>query len=476
MSSRSERNPLRLLWAFAALVGLVAACVALGLLATELSGITRSAMAFASLLLAIGFLYAGRSDLSRPEFLLPAIWYSAVTLAQTHLLAGYQTPWSAHMVLTAFFAPLVFAAGSLVGGGGATRPTSRMPLAGLSAGRLRAAGAFLLLVGFAGLALKAQRTGGVALFADEIDSLRSAGGIKIPAWLTMMTDCLFLSTWTFLIAGGSRSRGAARVMDFSLAAVGLAGVAFGASRNTLLITLLVPAIFAYLAGAARGISRRGLIWSLVLVTSVTLVASGLFYVRTGQHKQGSFETAFYSYVVPKTPVVLRPLLPLYIGLTAPLETLNRTTIHSDSAISGVSYFFPGIPPRITPFGPRGDFYAFTAAASRPYYFNVATFVGAAYLDGAVPMALLIALIMGLAFGVARRFLLRSPTPASLAIVAYLTYLVAFLIYENLFTFYTLSVVFDLIVIWSVLNFGSVRQTSAKPTTHLSRIDPDLAIQ
>lgn len=472
----SRESPLETFWALAGAFALVAVGVSLGYLATDISGLNRSTIAVAATLLAVGFAYAGRSDFTRPEVLMPTIWYLAVAVAQVHLLAGYQSAWSAHMVLTAFAAPLVFAAGSLIGGAGRSRPSQGISMSGLNAGRLRAAGIFLVVVGFAGVALKAQRTGGLALFSSEIDSLRSAGGIEIPAWMTMMTNSLFLSAWSFLLAGSSRPRGSARSFDFSLAALGLLGVIFGASRNTILITLLVPAIFAYLTGATRLMSRRAFVWLVVTAMAVALVASGLFFVRTGQHKGGTFESAFYSYVVPDTPTALRPLLPLYIGLTSPLETLNRTTIRSDSAQPGVSYFFPGIPPEITPFGPRGDFYGFTRIVSRPYYFNVATFLGAPYLDGGLLMAMTLALLMGFAIGCARRLLLRAPSPANLAIIAYLTYLIAFLIYENMFTFYTLSVAFDLMVIWVVLNICSARQASPSTSTRLSRVEPDLVIQ
>lgn len=397
---------------------------------------------------------AGRRDFTRPEVLLPVIWFGGVALAQLNLLPAYQTPWSATMIIVAFSAPAAFAAGSLVVGGGIARPRTPVAYTSLATTRLRASAFLLLLIGLAGITLKARLTGGFALFSNEIDSLRSAGGIHVPAWVTMMTDCLFLSLWCSLLTLAQRRPATERVFDAALAALAFGGVSLSASRNTLLIAVAIPVIFMYLARGARPISPGRVAAIVAVALLITVTISGLFFVRTGQHRQSRFESSFYTYVVPRTPTPLRPLLPFYISLTAPLETLNRTIRRSQAASAQGTYSVPGIPPAISPFGPRADFYAFSGAISHPYYFNVATYAGPPYLDGRLPLVLATSLLLGLLVGAARRWALAGPTPLRLAVLAYVTYLVGFLVYENLLAVFTISVVFDVLVVAAVMSWSA----------------------
>lgn len=457
-ATHGSRSPDSL--AVLAAIPMIGLCVLLGWLVNESAASGRAAI-FAASVATVGVVVAvGRRDLTRPEVLLPAIWFTGVALAQLRLLAGYETPWSDTMIIVAFGAPAAFAAGSLLAGRAIARPLKPLGPTRLASQRLRFVAMVLFVVGVIGLTVKAQRTGGIALFSNEIDSLRSAGGIHVPAWMTMMTDCLFLGFWTILLAFPRHRSSAERAFDSTLGLLCIAGVSLSASRNTLMIAITVPLVFMYLSRDGSHTPSRRFIGLAAVGLIIGLVTSGLFFVRTGQHRASRFESNFYTYVVPQTPEVARPLLPVYISLSAPLETLNRTIRHSKAAAGNVRYSAPGIPPQISPFGVRGDFYRFSGAISRPYYFNVATYAGPIYLDGRLPLVLAMSLVFGLASGGVRRWALVTPTVLRLAILAYVTYLIAFLVYENILSVFTLSVVFDLMMISIV-----VRWCSVAPDTH-----------
>lgn len=416
----------------------------------ELTSQPRVAFAVIGGALAVAFAWFGRRDLSAPYVILPVIWFTAVSVSQIKLI-NYETDWSAETALVAFGAPLVFAASSWAVGRGSVRPANRARI-DMDTGKLHAFSLAFLLLGIAGTVLKAGLLGGIPILSDSIDTARSAGGIKIPFYVTFLTDCILFSGWFagmryFIL----RSRGIRPVSSLLIMAIALAGAAFGASRNQLLIAIGIPLIFAYILGVFRSPTRRQVFAGIAVFALVIAISSGLFFLRTGQHKKSSFEAYFYNGVVRTTPPVLRPTLPFYIGLATPFETLNRVVKSTDAGREHRGYYsFPGLPQRVTPWR-KANFYDYSAALSRPYYFNVATFAGPLYADGGMALALGAALLLGILFGSLRLMLLRRPTVASIAVAAYLTYVTGFLFYENLAAFYTLSIAWDVGILWIALS-------------------------
>jgi oligosaccharide repeat unit polymerase len=407
--------------------------------------------------LAAAFLVVGRANLVRPYVALPAVWFLAVAVAQLPVI-DYRSPWSTDMVILAFGAPLAFAVASWAAAGDLPKPTVA-PRPQPNYGRLGPAGAVLLAAGMVGVTVKAALLGGVPILSPNIDELRSAGGVAVPFYVSYLVVCSTFSTWVWSWRWAQRRQ----LHDAALALWSLALVASGGSRNVLLVAVVVPLVYMYLSGlfAAIGWRRIAVVGAVLLA-----IASGLFFLRLGQQRDSQFGSYVYSSVVERSPTVLRPLLPVYIGLATPLETLNRVTAYrrpNDGSDPG-QYSVPGVPPVLNPFGARRDFYALTGALSQPYYFNVATFVGPLYADGGLALALVLAAVVGFLAGALFRVLYRSGTVASVALAAYGTYVVTFLFYENLLTFYTLQVPWDALVIWATLRYVTQNQPAPPRTT------------
>jgi oligosaccharide repeat unit polymerase len=434
-------------------LAVVLASLLIGGAAADIRPSSEATIGVSAMILCLVFAFAGRRDLSRPGVALPIIWYAGVSISQLKLLHGYETSWSQTTTFLVFAGPLFFAAGSAICSFGIARPKSGLKLDLLRVDRLQSSALILLGLGVGGLYLKTQATGGIPLLSSNIDSLRSAGGIKIHAWITMLTDCFYLSAWMWMLSA-IRSRGWLRIRAGIMIVVALVGVAFGASRNTLLVAVFVPIVFAYISGATRNIRSSTAFGVVAGMVTLLLIVSGLFFVRTGQHEGAVFETYFYREVVPATDSTLRPLLPVYVGLATPLETLNRVVreFSSTAPVSHGTYSAPGIPPEISPFGPRSDFYQVTGELSRPYYFNVATYEGTLFADGGVLLVLTVSFILGLGFSWVRRKLLANPTVMTVGFAAYITYLSVFLVYENVLAFYTLSVITDLVIMMLTLRY------------------------
>jgi oligosaccharide repeat unit polymerase len=446
-TARLRRTPLLPVY----VLGAIAACL-VGALPLVGEPSREATIATLSGVLVAAIAFAGRGDVTRPHVALPLVWFTAVTVAQLKLL-NYETEWTTETTLLVFGGPLVFAAAGAAGSGRAIRPPRLAGVNELRPSRLRTAAIVLLVAGIGGMALKVGRLGGVPLLADQIDQLRSVGGVKIPAYITFLTDCFFLSAWAAMLSFAVTGSLGGRLMDASLALLGLTGVAFSASRNNLLLALLVPVVFLYLTGATRTLTG----WRAVGIAGVGIcvmtIASGLFYLRTEQHKEAQFESYFYADVVQSTTPALRPLLPVYVGLATPLETLNRVVqAFPDRSLDVGTYSVPGIPPQISPVGPRSDIYVVTGGLSRPYYFNVATYQGAFYADGGAWLVLTASAVLGLSAGLIRRKLLARNSVGALGVLAYLTYVVVFLFYEDLAGFYTLSVAWDVLIIIAVVRF------------------------
>ena len=431
---------------------LVGAGVGVGYLLTTPYVDPRIPIFVVSSLLAACFGFFGRYDLSRPHVALPLAWYTAAAIAQLKVL-DYETEWSPTASWLILTCPLLFALGSWTVSGGTTRPTFAQPmelLNSLSRSRLVLAGLVLLAVGILGTYVKSRITGGLLLLSDDID--RNRGGARVSGWVTLMTDCAFIAFWVFLLR---LTRPGGRVWIGLLAGSALFLVALNASRNVILLALLVPAVYCYLIGATSRLRGRAAVGVTAFVLICLLTASGLFYLRTSQHRGSAFESYFYSDVVATTPVALRPLLPLYISMATPFETYNRITdvFPRAEGYGGGSFSTYGIPPVLNPIE-RTSLYERTGPLSRPYYFNVATYQAPLYADGGWAWVAIGSLLFGIALGAARTWLVVRRTAASIAVAAYLTYLTVFLVYENVFGLFTMSVIWDMIVVAGVLGWAS----------------------
>jgi oligosaccharide repeat unit polymerase len=411
-----------------------------------------------ALVLLAGCLLLRGSDWTRPHIALLVPWYSAVALSQLRL-TSYQTPWSGTMAVLALGGPLILAGASAVADGGASRTAFTDVFdVRIDPRRLRLIARVLLAGALLGSVVKFKIQGSLALFSSNIDATR--GTFHIPAPVTVLTDGFFLSAWLTLIviyAGRRQQRPIAKA-DSLLLAVAFVGAIAGASRNTILLTLAVPFIFAYLIGALRR-PRAAVV--LAVVVAVLAVTSGLFYIRTGQHSGSAFESSFYSTTVPETPFLLRPLLPIYVSMTAPFETLNRV-------VDAFPVQFPyqhgwysiSMLPQQTHLH-HANLYAATAVLSEPYYFNVATYQGPLYGDDGAAGVLLGSALIGLALGLSRKRLARRPDLAGAAVWAYVTYTVFFMSYDQLYSLF-LTTFTDIATLWLAIHFTTKTARARQP--------------
>jgi oligosaccharide repeat unit polymerase len=411
-----------------------------------------------ALVLMVGCFALRGSDWTRPHIALLVPWYGAVALSQLRL-TDYQTPWSAKFAALALGGPLVLAAGAAISDGGASRSSfAEVFTRRLDYARLRTIARILFAGAVLGSILKLRIQGGFALFSSEIDATR--GSFHIPAPVTVLTDGFFLAAWLTLIGIYATRRSWRTVprADALLLAGCVLGVGASASRNSILITLAVPFIFAYVIG----VLRRPRALTLLAIAAVFLaVTSGLFYIRTSQHSGSAFESSFYSTTVPETPWLLRPLLPIYVSTTAPLETLNRV-VHAFPTQFPYQHGWYSVSflPKQTHLH-RANLYAATALLSAPYYFNVATYEGPLFGDAGPPGVLLGSAVLGLAIGLSRRRLAREATLAGAVVWSYVTYTIFFMSYDQLYSIFLTSFT-DIITLWLALRLTATRGPDTRP--------------
>jgi oligosaccharide repeat unit polymerase len=423
----------------------------------------------ALLLLAACLLLRG-TDWTRPHIVLLVPWYGAVALSQLRL-TSYQTPWSSSLSVLALAGPLILAlASSIADGGGSRAAFAHVIDVRLDHGRLRMVVRGLLLGALVGSIIKFKVQGGLALFSSDIDATR--GTFHIPGPVTLLTDGFFLSAWLNLIGMyATRRRGRpVSTADLLLLGISVFGATASASRNTILLTLAVPFIFAYVIGILR---RPSLTVAVALVVAFLAISSGLFYIRTNQHSGSAFESSFYSVTVPQTPLLLRPFLPIYVSTTAPFETLNRITKAFPLQFPYEhGWYSISLLPKQTHLH-RANLYAATAVLSEPYYFNVATYEGPLYGDGGPAGVLLGSALIGLAIGVLRRRLARRASLAGAAVWAYVTYTIFFMAYDQLYSIFFTTFT-DIFTLWLALRFITATKkvhTLAARSQHRSQFVP-----
>lgn len=318
----------------------------------------------------------------------------------------------------------------------------------------------LLAAGAIGVAYKAHLLGGVPLLSGNADALRARafgpnGNADIPAWSSALTNCLYLSMWTALVAAwaaprdGPRWRIAALV---ALAAIGLFGASLEASRNITLFALAIPVIAAYLIAQRR--RRRARLAQLGVGAAIVLaLISGVFVARLAQANSVAHD--YITREMNRQPVAVRPLIPLYVNGVFPLEAARRVHEHFPQELPyGLGgYSLLSLPDAFFPEGKLlygqtvGALMARSSGpASRPsLYWTVASYQGRALADLGPLGVIMVSLLLGLAFGRLYRWARLRNGFLAVAMLGYVAYYSAFMVYDNLLSF-TIIPVFDLFVI------------------------------
>ncbi|MEZ5076280.1 MAG: O-antigen polymerase [Solirubrobacterales bacterium] len=368
-----------------------------------------------------GFLRLNATPLS-PLIVFCGAWALTALLCQLQILNA-QTSWSTVMVAVVLVVPLAFLAGGLLGESVAIRasPTVAETAAPAPATRVfRIVLTAFLVIGLLELAHQFAKIGGIPLLSPNGNVLRfQQGGATI-----VLTDLLTVAAIAALVRPENLLARESR-FELMVALIALGGFALQAGRGSVVLPIIVATVGRWLYWGRPKmwtISGAGLMAFLVIVFG--------FYLRTRQNPYNPFEAEFYGEVIPSTPLLLQPLLPVYIALTTNFV-----------ALQGIVGAFP----TVIPFG--GGVYdalAFnsvitgakdvgevSAGLTPPWV--TSTIAGSFWADGGfwvvIPGVALTGFLSAGAFVMAART--RSLRWSMVA--AYLLYLVIFGLYSNLWT-------------------------------------------
>jgi hypothetical protein len=417
--------------------------------------VTQSVLTAAgALLIAGGLLWLGRNDLTRPAVAFGVPWFGFVALGQLRL-TELEQPWSAGFTAVAIGGGLAFVLAAIVAGGTApARGAMRVDRDGLRERRLVGAAIVLIAAGVVGAAYKAHVLGGIPVLSDDPDVVRARAGaegrIILPAWSSALTNGFHLGMWCALAAlwVGRSSRSAASTAGlWLLAAAGLAGTSFDASRNVILFALVVPAIAAYLVARRRSIIQAASIGAAACV--LTLGVGGLFVARVA--RSDSTALTYVEREIDRHPLALRPLVPIYVNAIYPLEAARRVYdavperlpygLGANSLLALPDALFPEGKPTYS----HNVAVLMDTGRKEQLSWAVATYQGRLLADLGWQGVALGSILLGLAFGSLHRWARNRAGLMPIAAIGYVAYYSAYMAYDNLASF-TLISVFDLAVI------------------------------
>jgi hypothetical protein len=259
------------------------------------------------------------ASLLSPLLVFPIAWVLTSLLAQVHVL-NTQGPWSTLMVQVVVAVPLAFLAGALIGEGLAMASTafakSRHEVT-ISERMFRRVLVVLVVVGLLELAHQFAKAGTVPLLSGSIDAARfGQGGPTI-----VLTDLLTVAAIAALTKPRDLFAKEAR-FEMLIAAVAIGSFGLQAGRGS----VILPIVVAILA--------RWLYWGRP--NAYVLTAGGLiaflavcfgFYLRVYQHPTTPFEAELFGEVLPALPFFVKPLIPVYLGLTTNFLALEGIVGH-----------------------------------------------------------------------------------------------------------------------------------------------------
>lgn len=356
-----------------------------------------------------------------PIVAFPLLWLVGAGLAQIPIL-DVQRPFSLTTWVVIALVPAAFVVGGLLG----QTLVGRLSLP--RAGSVPTIPRQLLVVlwafvgvGYLELIHQWVVAGDIPLLSGQIDAARTSqvGGPTI-----VLTDFLTVAVIVAL-AAPPRLRSREALVPLAIAGVGLFGFALQGGRGP----LALPIVVAFLA--------RAFLWQrpsgrsvLALVVALVLLSTAVFYARTDQHRSLPFERELYGRVLPSTPRLLQPLLPLQVGIATNFTSLNGVVDHFPDgspyghgvySAEGLDLFIPG----------ARDLEGVTAKLTPPWI--TSTVAGPLWADGGplivvIGMALIGAMVQG-----SCALALRMRALATTLVMAYLSYMAFFGIYANLWT-------------------------------------------
>jgi oligosaccharide repeat unit polymerase len=406
-------------------------------------------------LLAGTLFWLGRQDLTRAAVTFGVPWFGLIAVAQLRL-TSVEHPWSTGFTFLAIGGGLAFVvAATLAQGTPPNRGIVAVNRQQVREQRLVFAALVLVAGGVAGVAYKAHVLGAIPLLSDNPDVVRGSavrnGDAVLPPWSSALTNGLYLGMWCVLAAlwVGREGRSRARVVGLWLLAVAaLAGVCLEASRNVVLFALVVPGIAAYLLAGPRGRASTAA-WIAAAICVLAVGVGGLFVARL--MRADSAARTYIETELDRHPPALRPLVPVYINAVFPIEAARRLYgavpnqipygFGGNSLVSLPAAFFPEGKPSM-----GSDVGALMRTGTgEQLTWTVATYQGPLIADLGWQGVVLGSLLLGLAFGALQRWARRQIGFLAVAVIAYVAYYSAYMLYDNLLSF-TVIAVYDLAVI------------------------------
>lgn len=257
--------------------------------------------------------------LSVPAVAFAVLWLVAVATARIHVL-DIQQPWSTKTWLVIIIVPAAF----LIGGFAVRWPARALahprPNTLRPQRTPRKILALLVVVGYAELAREFATSGTVPLFSSQVDVARTS--LNSGA-LELLTAGLTVAA-VVAVTIPKRLLSRAALPDLALAAIGLLGFLLEGGRYAVVVPIAAGVV-------ARSLYRRPPSFRTLVAPALCAVGlfSLIFYWRTGQELNGAFAQELYGRVLPGTPTLLVPLLPVHFALA-----LNFT------ALAAIVSFFP----------------------------------------------------------------------------------------------------------------------------------------
>jgi len=419
---------------------------------------TQAITAASALLLAGAILWLGRRDLTRPAVAFGVPWFGFIALAQLGL-TDLERPWSIGFTRVAFGGGLAFVVAAVLAGGTAgARGTVRVDRERVNARRLTTVAVALILAGIPAVIYRAHVIGGVPLLSANPDIVRTrvfqGGEGVLPAWSSALTGGFYIGLWAALAAIWALAPRVTRwrlVPLWLLALLALFGVALEASRNLVIFAVVVAALGAYLISAPGHSRAASLGWVAGAVCVLVLGVGGLFALRLTRGDTNARD--YISQQGDDLPAPVRPLLPLYVSAVYPFEAARRTY---DAVPSEFHYEYGGasltsLPHRLFPkgkpkFGPHmARLMSSSSQAPARVTWTVSGYQGRLLSDLGWPGVMLGSMLLGLLFGGLYRWARGKAGLLPVALVAYLGYYAAYMVYDNQLSFSVIAI-YDLSVI------------------------------
>ncbi len=351
------------------------------------------------------------------------MWCFGVLIAQIRLL-DVQRPWSRLAWAVVLLVPVAFVCGGTVGAAAArawTRCGDRVAVSAPARRRLRIVLVALLAVGWLEEVHQWAVAGVVPLLSSNADQARFAqpGGPTV-----VLTDFLTVAAIVALVVPRRLlARGA--LPELAVAAAALAAFALAADRGSIILP-----IGAALVGRSVywGLPRLRVV--LIVGIAVAAIAAAGFYYRTSQHRDSPFEHEIYTQVLPDVPTIVRPLVPIQIGVAMNFEALARVVdffpgvlpyAHGRYDLRGLDLFFPQ----------ARDLAPVTAELSPPWV--TSTVAGPFWADGGLTAVVVGLAIIGALATAAYVCAVRTRQLRWALVAGHLTYLVVFGFYTNIWT-------------------------------------------